>query len=203
MKSWLIIKPEVEGKAKTIFHGSGVQITTEGKRHLGASLGSTKYKEEYLSSKVDEWIAQLRILSQIARTQPQAAYSAFITGFRHKISFYMRTISGVSTQLKPLDEVEQSEFISVITGGVFCNEMERKLIALPPKLGGLGILIFAEISNDEFEKSIKLTECLSTKIINQMHQHEPDEEIQTIKNRVHATRVEQKLDVIRSHINSE
>ena len=46
-KSWLIIKPEVEEKAKNIFHGRGVQITTEGKRHLGASLGSTKYKEEY------------------------------------------------------------------------------------------------------------------------------------------------------------
>ena len=56
-KSWLIIKPEVEGKAETIFQGSGVQLTTEGKRHLGASLGSTKYKEENLSSKVGEWIA--------------------------------------------------------------------------------------------------------------------------------------------------
>ena len=155
---------------------------------------------------MNEWIAQLRILAQIARTQPQTAYSAFITGFRHKISFYMRTISGASTQLKPLDEVEQSEFISVITGGVFCNEMERKLIALPPKLGVLGIPIFAEISNDEFENCIKLTECLSTKIINQMRQYEPDEEIQTIKNRIHAARVEQnkqKLDVIRSHMNSE
>ena len=44
-KSWLIIKPGVEGKAKTIFQGSGVQIITEGKSHLGASLRSTKYKE--------------------------------------------------------------------------------------------------------------------------------------------------------------
>ena len=105
-------------------------------------MGSTKYKEEYLSSKVDEWIAQLRILSQIVRTQPQAAYSAFNTGFQHKISFYMRTISGASTQLKLLDEVVQSEFIPVITGGAFWNERERKLIALPPKFGGLRIPIF-------------------------------------------------------------
>ena len=181
-------------------------MTTEGKRHLDASLGSTKYKEEYLSSKVDEWIAQLRILSQIARTQPQAAYSAFITGSRHKISFYMRLISVASTQLKRLDEVVQSEFIPAITGGIFCNEMERKLIALPPKLGGLGIPIFAEISNNEFENSNKLTECLSTKIINQMRQYEPDEEIQAIKNRIHAVRVEQnkqKLHVMLSHMNSE
>ena len=84
--------------------------------------------------------------------------------------------------------------------------MEGKLIALPPKLGGLGIPIFAEISNDEFENSIKLTECFLTKIINQMRQYGPDEEIQTIKNRIHAARVEQnkqKLDVIRSRMNSQ
>ena len=99
-----------------------------------------------------------------------------------------------------------SEFIPAITGGVFCNEMERKFIALPPKLGGLGIPIFGEISNYEFENSIKLTECLPTKIINQMRQYEQDEEIQTIKNRIHAARVEQnkqKLDLIRTLMNSE
>ena len=118
----------------------------------------------------------------------------------------MRTISGPFTQLKRLDEVAQSEFIPVITGGVFCNKMKRKLIALPSKLGWLGIPIFAEISNDDFENSIKLAEWLSTKIINQIRQYEPDEEIQTIKNRIHAARVEQnkqKLDVIRSHMNSK
>ena len=84
--------------------------------------------------------------------------------------------------------------------------MERKLTALPRKLGGLRIPFFAEINNDEFENSIKLTECLSTKIINQMRQYESDKEIQIIKNRIHAARVEQnkqKLDVIRSHMNSE
>ena len=104
-----------------------MQITTEGKHHLGASLGSTKYKEEYLSSKVDEWIAQLWILSQIAKIQLQSAYSTFITGFQREISFYMRMICTASTQLKRLDEVVQSEFIPVITGGVFYKEIERKM----------------------------------------------------------------------------
>ena len=39
---------------QSLFGGSGVQITTDWKRHLGASLGSDKYKDEYLASKVDE-----------------------------------------------------------------------------------------------------------------------------------------------------
>ena len=115
----------------------------------------------------------------------------------------MRTISDTSTQPKCLDEVMQSEFIPAITGGVFCNEMERKFIALPPKLGELGIPIFGEISNYEFENSIKLTECLPTKIINQMRQYEPDEEIQTIKNRIHTARVEQNKHFIHSLMNSD
>ena len=78
----------------------------------------------------------------------------------------MRMISGVSTQFKRLDEVVQSELITMITGVVFFNKIERKLIALPPKLGGLVKPIFVEISKDEFENSIRLTGCLSTKIIN-------------------------------------
>ena len=103
---------------------------------------------------MDEWIAQLRILSQIARIQPQAMYSAFITGFWYKMSFYIRKISGASTQLERLDEFVQYEFIHAITSGAFWKEMERKLITLPPKLDGLGIPIFAEISNNELKNSI-------------------------------------------------
>ena len=68
----------------------------------------------------------------------------------------MSTVTDASTQLKCLDEVVQSEIMPLTTGGVFSNKTERKLKALPPKLGGLGIPIFAEISNDEFENSIKL-----------------------------------------------
>ena len=85
----------------------------------------------------------------------------------------------------------QSEFIPAITGVFFCKKMERKLIALQPKLGGLAIPIFAEINNDGLENFIRFTECLSTKIINQIHQYKPYEEIKTIKSRIHAARVEQ------------
>ena len=68
----------------------------------------------------------------------------------------MLTISGAFTQFQRLDEVVQSQFIPAITGENICNEIKRKLIALPPKLGWLRIPIFSEISNDEFKNSIKL-----------------------------------------------
>ena len=93
----------------------------------------------------------------IAKTEPQAAYSCFIAAFKHKPSYIMRTIPDISDQLNQPEEVITSEFIPAITGGIHCSNIERKLLSLPSKLGGLGIPIFAEISNQEYEYSLMLS----------------------------------------------
>ena len=66
-KSWLIVKPEMEEKAKGLF-GDRVNITTEGKRHLGAALGSADYRDEYSNKLVEDWTKQLSVLCEIAMT---------------------------------------------------------------------------------------------------------------------------------------
>ena len=197
-KSWLIVKKDMEKKAEETFYDSGVKITTDGKRHLGAALGSHEYKEEYLATKVYGWIEEIKILSEIAKSQPQAAYSRFITGFRHKVTYYMRTIHGASNQLKRLDQVIQTEFIPSITGGIICNENDRKLLSLPPKLGGLGLPIFAEISQIEYENSLKLTEGLCSKIIQQSRQYENDGEIQSIKLEIRSARLKRNNEKLQN-----
>ena len=47
------------------------------------------------------------------------------------------------------------------------KDLMRRLIALPPKLGGMGITNPIEIGNDEYENSIRLTQNLTKMIINQ------------------------------------
>ena len=47
-KTILIVKPEFEEKAQTIFGDSGVKITDEGERHMGAVIGSSAFKELYI-----------------------------------------------------------------------------------------------------------------------------------------------------------
>ena len=49
----------------------------------------------------------------------------------------MRTIPDISDQLNQLDELITSEFIPAITGGIHFSNIERKLLSLPSKLGGL------------------------------------------------------------------
>ena len=38
-----------------IFDGSGIQVTANGQRHLGAAIGSRRFAEEYVAEKVKLW----------------------------------------------------------------------------------------------------------------------------------------------------
>ena len=63
-----------------MFSDSKINFTTEGKRHLGAVISINGFRTKYVSEKVTEWCNQLKILSEFAKSQPQAAYAAFCFG---------------------------------------------------------------------------------------------------------------------------
>ena len=82
------------------------------------------------------------MLCKIAWCEPQAAYSGFIKGFKHKPIYFMRTIPNIKTQLKQLDDGIRPEFIPATTDGTNCSNTEIRLMSLPPGFGGLVIPIF-------------------------------------------------------------
>ena len=136
----------------------------------------------------------------IAKAEPQAAYSCFITAFKHKPSYIMRTIPGITDQLNQLDEVIISEFISAITGGIHCSSVERKLFSLPSKLGGLGI------PNQEYEYSLMLSKDISTRIMKQEIQLSSETDVQNIKRKIKSQKQQKhqaKLENIRSYLTEE
>ena len=67
----------------------------------------------------------------------------------------MRTIQEISKQLQRIDEIIMTEFNPAIMGGIICFQVERTLILLPPKFGGLGIPIFAKLADNEHENSVQ------------------------------------------------
>ena len=54
-KSYLVIKEQYLENAIETFRGSVVKITTEGKKHLGATIRSEDFKASYVKSLVDNW----------------------------------------------------------------------------------------------------------------------------------------------------
>ena len=83
-KTYLVVKPDCEDVAKDVFAGTNVQITTHGKRHLGAALGSKTFTEEYVGKTVQEWTNDIKNLARIASYQPHAAYAAYTHGLSNR-----------------------------------------------------------------------------------------------------------------------
>ena len=106
-KTHLIVKEEFLDKAKEVFSGTKVNITVQGKRHLGAVIGSTEFTNEYVSEKVKTWTQELLQLSEIAKSQPHAAYAAFVHGLSSRWTYLSRTIPGVGDLFQPLEKLMQ------------------------------------------------------------------------------------------------
>ena len=155
-KTWLIVKNDFYDIANTTFSSTKVNVTSNGKRHLGAVMGSRSYKD-YMNEKINHWMKEVKLLSEVAKIESQCALSCFISGYKHKWNYYMRTIPNISNLLRQIDDVITKEFILAVTGGVKCSENEKKLLSLPPKLGGLGIPIFSEASDFEYSNSKMVT----------------------------------------------
>ena len=165
-KTWLIVKPAFFPDAQQVFKGTGVQVTTEGKHHLGAALGSRLFAEQYVSEKIESWSSCIVKLSDIAKVHSHAAYSAFTHGLCNKWTYLLRTIPEISIFLRPLEVVISTKFIPALTGRLINND-ERDLLALPVRLDGLGIANPQTISDSEFAASEKVTSPLVTLILQQ------------------------------------
>ena len=59
-KSWIIVKDsEKLDVGKEVFSNTGIQFTTEGKRHLGASIGSIDFRTKYTNDLVSTWCDEM------------------------------------------------------------------------------------------------------------------------------------------------
>ena len=94
------------------------------------------------------------MLSTIAKSESHAAYAGFVTGFQHKLNYFMRVIPNMCNLLTPLDEVLDTEFIPALTDGHICSKEEGLLLSLPAKQGGLAIPILSEKAKSEYEKYV-------------------------------------------------
>ena len=58
----LIVKPEKYETAKVIPKDTKSNITNEGKRHLGAAVGTEEYEKGYVIMRVNKWVNELKLL---------------------------------------------------------------------------------------------------------------------------------------------
>ena len=91
-----------------------------------------------MGGKVEDWMGEVTRLAEFVRSQPQASYAAFTFGLRHRWMYYMRTVPDIENLLQPLEHAISDVLITSLIGSN-CSEAERDLIALPVRMGGLGL----------------------------------------------------------------
>ena len=109
-------------------------------RHLGAVIASKEYKDQYCEEKVRVWKEEIELLSEIAKSQPHAAYIAYTKGYSSKFIYFMRTIGSFEDYVEPIQEVIEDVLLPTLFGQSepIPNEV-RRLAALATGQGGLGI----------------------------------------------------------------
>ena len=123
-----------------------------------------------MKEEIEQLVTELQMLCKRAWYEPQAVYLCAITGFKHKTTYFMRTIPNINNQIKQLDEIVRTEFIPAINCGINCSDIYRKLPPFPAKLRGLGIPISSEKADGEYKFSRMISKDLITNILNQ-HRH--------------------------------
>ena len=188
-KSILIVKGmENLPKARSVFKDTGVQVTIEGDRHLGAVLGSESFKHVFVKRKITSWVKDIEVLSVVAKEEPQIAYSAFTKGLSSRWCYIQRTIEGISELFKPLEDAISQSLIPAILGRKV-NTLERAMLALPLGHGGLGFQNPTKTSDREYEASKKITEQLTELILNQ------DQDLSKVdKSQISKTKADLKLE---------
>ena len=165
-KTWLVVKnPDMMVRARQLF-GDEVKITCEGHRHIGSALGNDDFKKEFVLCKVEKWLVDLHQLVSIAKEEPQVALSAFNTGLSKRWKFIQRVLPDIGHLLQPLEDSIREKLIPALCGRHVSN-LERQMLSLPYRLGGLGIENPVASADHEFQASCKITQPLVDLIIQQ------------------------------------
>ena len=173
-KTWLITKEGHHANAISTFAGTGVNITPEGRPYLGTAIGSQEYVEAHTEKKVSEWMSCVNQLTDIAKTQPHAAFTALTHGLMSKWTYLSRTTPNIAPKMKPLDELLRAQLLPTLTGRPPPSELECSLFALPARLGGLGIDIPSKTADRKLQSSILVTSTLQDHILSQEDQYGHD-----------------------------
>ncbi len=130
---------------------------------LGGALlvDPSPFVRQSMAIKVQGWVEEINSLhvSAIAKTQPHAAFYP-----RPLLNYALRVtdLELITTEvLQPLENAINSAFVPALTGLPAPVKLTRDLLALPCKLGGLGLINPKESCSEQHRTSMRITAALA------------------------------------------
>ena len=129
-------------------------------------------------------------------SQPQACYATFMFGLRHRWTYLLRTLPDIEDLVEPLERAIADVLIPSITDHHCTTPSERDLLALPVRLGGLGIINPSQDADLQYQASMKTTAPLVEKIVSQVHETLDDTVVSALQQSVRR----EKNEVLRKRV---
>ena len=123
---------------------------------------------------------QVAKLAEFVLSQPQASYAAFTFGLKHRWTHFLRTLPDIEDLLAPLERAITDALIPSITGHN-CTQVERELLALPVRMGGMGPTNPSQVSALEYVATTKICGPSAQPIKSQTHEPPDDNAIGAVQ----------------------
>ena len=170
-KTQLLVKPELEQEARQVFAETGIRIVTGSLRYLGSEIGSEEAVAESVQQRVAKWKEELKKLTEIAKTEPHAAYAAISHGLHGRWTYLLRTVPFPAQCLTDLDKVITEELLPALAGRDSFLPEELNLLRLPCRLGGMALPCFQQMGMAELPASRAVTALQVEEIVHQNDQY--------------------------------
>ena len=126
-------------------------------------------------------------LEEFALSHPQACYAAYTFGLKHRWTYFLRTLPHIQELLEPLENAISKVLIPAITEHR-CTRLDRDILALPVRLGGLGMTNPCLDANLEQSSSVKVTIPLVQQIVAQSHLMPDDSLVKSLQQAMRSER---------------
>ena len=104
---------------------------------VGFWEGSWEVKQSWGSNKVQSWVKSLKILSEVARKQPQAAYVAVSKSLQNEWNYMQRIFPDCKDLFSPLKQSLLEDFFPSLTSNPI-SDLEFNIFEKPTRMAGLG-----------------------------------------------------------------
>ena len=112
----------------------------EGHRYLGGFVGTGSAEADWVDPQVRQWIEGVHCLAAAARRYPQTAYAGLSQSLQSEWLYLQRVTPDIAPAFAPLETAIATVFLpALLDASVEEVAKLRPLLALPTRLGGLGI----------------------------------------------------------------
>ena len=126
-KTILLVKSEHYEHALQIFAASGVNVTTDATKYLGGYVRPRETCDQLTRDKVGNLITHLEKLIELAKAEPHAPYSYFVSRFQHTYTYVQRVTPPSEQTWKPIEETIRKKFIRALFGCDKSDELSKVL----------------------------------------------------------------------------